>query len=96
MNARDFIKKRPYLIWHVKDYKNLSLESIVENVINYGNFDDIKKLFSILGINKAASIFNKQLKQKRINYDPKIANYFKAYFKKYAKHSCGDINRRTI
>lgn len=87
MDAYNFIKKRPYLIWHVKDYKHLSMESIVENVINFGDFDDIKKLFFILGINKAASIFYKQLRRKRINYDPKIANYFKAYFKKYAKTS---------
>ncbi|NQU82480.1 MAG: hypothetical protein HQ539_00835 [Parcubacteria group bacterium] len=84
MTIQKFIKKRPYLFWSVKDLDNLSEESIVENVLNYGDFDDIRKMIKILKIQKTAKIFNKQIKQKRNNYDPKIVNYFKLYFKKYA------------
>lgn len=84
MTINDFIKKRPYLIWYIKDYENLSEEVIVESVLNYGDFDDIKKMFDILGIKKVTAIFNKQISQKRNNYLPKIKNYFNLYFKKYA------------
>lgn len=86
MTIYNFIKQRRYLVWYVKDLKYLSQESIVEHTLNDGNFNDVRKIISILGIKKVASIFKKQLKQKRINYDPKIANYFKLYFKKYARN----------
>ena len=84
MTIKDFIKKKPYLIWHVNDLNNLSERAIVESVLNYGDFDDVKKIISILGIKKVARIFNKQLKQRRVNYDLKTINYFRLYFKKHA------------
>ena len=84
MTINQFIKKRPHLVWYVKDLEKLSEESIVEHVLNYGNFDDVKKMFKILGIKKTASIFKKQISQKRNNYTPQVANYFNLYFNKYA------------
>lgn len=84
MKINDFIKERPYLVWHTKNYENLSEESIVESVLNYGDFEDVKKMIVILGIKKSARIFKKQTSQKRSNYRPKIKNYFNLYFKKYA------------
>lgn len=71
-------------MWYVKDLDNASEEAIVESVLNYGDFDDVKKMIKILTIKKTASIFNRQIQRKRNNYDPKIKNYFKLYFKKYA------------
>ena len=84
MSINEFIKQRPYLVWYVADLEHLSKEAIVENVLNYGDFEDVKKIISILGIKKVAGIFSKQLKQRRINYESKIINYFRLYFKKYA------------
>lgn len=85
MTINDFIRKRPYLVWYTKNYENLSKEAIVESVLNYGDFDDVKKMISILGLKRTASIFKKQITgRRRINYDPKTMNYFKLYFKKYA------------
>ena len=84
MSLKTFIKKRPHLVWHVKDLDNLSQESVVENVLNYGDFDDIKKMFKIIGLKNTANIFKQQIKQLRNNYDPKIAHYFKLYFQKHA------------
>ena len=84
MIIQDFIKERSYLVWGTRNYKNLSEEAVVESVLNYGDFDDVKKMFAILGIKKAAGIFKKQISQKRNNYRPKIKNYFNLYFKKYA------------
>ncbi|OGD66477.1 MAG: hypothetical protein A3F95_00280 [Candidatus Nealsonbacteria bacterium RIFCSPLOWO2_12_FULL_39_31] len=84
MTISNFIKERPYLVWGTRNYDNLSEEAIVENVLNYGDIDDVKEMFSILGVKKSAIIFKKQISQKRNNYRPKIKNYFNLYFKKYA------------
>jgi len=80
----NFIKKRPYLIWYVKNYDKLNDESIVEHILNYGDWEDVKKLFSILGVKKTAKIFHKQISGWRTNYDKRIENYFNLYFNKYA------------
>ncbi|MCK5085006.1 MAG: hypothetical protein KAQ64_05125 [Candidatus Pacebacteria bacterium] len=84
MTIKDFIKKRPYLVWYVEDLSSISEEAIVEAVLNYGNFDDVQEMIGILKIKKVARIFQKQINRKRNNYNPKIKNYFKLYFKKYA------------
>ena len=78
-----FIQKRPYLVWYTKP-EDVSKEAIVEAVLNYSDFDDIKKIIKILGIKKVAKIFRLQNRKKRTNYDSKIAHYFKLYFQKYA------------
>ncbi len=87
MTIKNFIKKRPYFVWYTKDLKHLSTEAILESTLNYGDFDDIKKLISILGIKETASIFQRQIKQKRNNYRPEVKNYFQMYFKKYAQRN---------
>ena len=79
-------------MWYVKELDSLSEESIVEHTLNYGDFNDIKKLIDILKIDKVARIFQTQIKQKRNNYNPKVKNYFNLYFKKYAPR---DFNKRT-
>jgi hypothetical protein len=84
MTIHSFIKKRPYLIWYVKDLEDVSESSVVEHVLNYGNFDDFKVLMGIMGVDNMAKIFRKQIRSKRCNYNPKVKNYFSLYFKKYA------------
>ena len=79
-----FIKKRSYLVWYVKDPANLSEESIVEHVLNYGDWDDVKEMIKIMGIKRVAGIFDKEANKKRSNYRPEIKNYFTLYFHKYA------------
>ena len=83
MTINSFIKIRPYLVWHTKNYDNLSEEAIVEAVLNYGDFDDVKGMIKILGIKKTAEIFRKESNKKRCNFRPEIKNYFQLYFKKY-------------
>ncbi|MDD3481083.1 MAG: hypothetical protein PHW75_02580 [Patescibacteria group bacterium] len=84
MNIKDFIKKRPYLTWDIKDPENISDQSIVEKTLNYGDFDDFKAIIKIFGPKKTKSLFLKGEKSKRSNFDPKVANYFKLYFKYHA------------
>ena len=54
----------------------------MESVLNYGDFDDVKKLISILGIKKTTRIFRKQThpRRKRVNYYPEIVALFQALF----------------
>lgn len=85
MSIESFLKKRPHLIWYARDYKHLSEEAALEAVLNYGNYDDVKKIIAILGIKRAAKIFHKQASRRRINYNPKILNYFNLYFHRYAR-----------
>ena len=86
MTIHDFIKKRKYLIWYVRDYDKLNADSIVEATLNYGDWDDVQTLIKIMGIKEMAKIFRKQTDRKkmRCNYDKKIINYFDLYFNKYA------------
>jgi metal-responsive CopG/Arc/MetJ family transcriptional regulator len=81
---KKFIKSKPNLVWYVKNVDNLSIESIVEHTLNYGDWDDIKELINVLGIKTVASIFKKQITSKRNNYKPEIINYFNLFFKKNA------------
>lgn len=87
MSIGSFIAKRPYLIWHTRDFKHLSEEAVLEAVLNYGDFEDVKKIIALLGRKKAARIFQGQLRHRRTNYDKKILNYFRMYFKTCIKRS---------
>lgn len=84
MTIQNFIKQRPYLIWHTKNWAGLSEAAIIEAVLNYGDWADVKKLIGILDEKKVARIFRERSRGKRSNYSPKIANYFRHYFSKYA------------
>ena len=84
MTIRQFIKKRPYLSWYVKDLERLSPEAIVEATLNYGDWEDVKRLIGILKIKRVAGFFEGQIRRKRNNYDPQIRNYFELYFRKHA------------
>jgi len=85
MTIQQFIKKRKYLVWYVKDPGKLNNEAIVEAVLNYGDWDDVQEMIKILGIKKVAKIFTEETKGKCCNYHRKTKNYFNLYFKKYAR-----------
>ncbi len=86
MTIQEFIKERPYLVWYTKNYDRLSEGSIVEATLNYGDFDDVKKLIEILGIQRVAAIFRDQTdpRRTRVNYRPEIIHYFNLYFDAHA------------
>ena len=80
---RIFVKKRPYLVWYVSPGAELSEESTVEHVLNYGTWNDVQALFRILGKKKVSQNFFLQIEKKRNNYRPEIKNYFSLYFSRY-------------
>ncbi|EKE05818.1 MAG: hypothetical protein ACD_19C00176G0040 [uncultured bacterium] len=83
-DIRKFIKNKPYIIWYSKNYDGLSKESILESVLNYGNWNDYLFIENALGIKKVNSVFSHLKNQKRINLRPQTINYFSNYFKVYA------------
>ena len=80
MTVNTIIKNKPYLAWYVKDPEKLSEESVLEHILNYGNWDDVQLFIKVKGINETAKLFNKSLKNKRTNYQPAVQSYFSRYF----------------
>jgi hypothetical protein len=86
---RAFIKEHSCLWWWVPEEKkeNLSLNSVVEAILNYGNIKDIKRLFDLIGMEKTAEIFFKQISGMRPNYGKRTINFFKLYFQRHVQRN---------
>ena len=82
--VKQFIKDKSYLFWWIKDKENISIDLLVETILNYGNEKDVKKLFNLIGIKNVKKIFKKQTAQKRKNYQPRTIHFFNLYFKQNA------------
>lgn len=85
--ARDIIRQKPYLIWYSKNYDGFSKETIVEAVLNCGDWEELQDLIKIFGKQKVADIFFKQINYPRCNYLPKRASFFENYFSDYARRN---------
>jgi len=83
---KNFINEYSYLFWYTPEDKkeNISEGLLIETILNYGDLEAIKKLFSIIGIKKASEIFFNSKGRKKLNYYPEIYNYFTLFFKRYA------------
>jgi hypothetical protein len=81
-----FIQERSTLFWYIPEEKktSISLEFLVETILNYGDEKDVKRLFNLVGLKEAARIFRKQISGQRVNYFPQVVHYFTLYFNKYA------------
>jgi len=71
------------LFWWIKpeDKLNISLDAVVEAVLNYGNEKSVKKLFDLIEINKVADIFYRQISGKRSNYNKRTKIFSKSILK---------------
>ncbi|MFA6570069.1 MAG: hypothetical protein WCT77_02415 [Bacteroidota bacterium] len=83
----EFIRSRRVLFWSVGENSldNISKELLVEQILNYGNLDDIRKLFELLGLENVSEIFYRQTSPQRIriNYNKRTLNLFTQFFNKY-------------
>lgn len=78
------------LFWYTPDkfLKDISVEQVVETILNYGDEKAIKQLFDLMGVDYVASIFRNQItrsERSRNNYQELVANFFKLYFNRHAK-----------
>lgn len=70
-----------------ENLKDLGEESIVEHVLNYGNWQDVQETIKILGLRRTAEIFRERSrpdKYGRQNYRKEIKHYFQLYFDKHS------------
>lgn len=83
---KKFIREHSYLFWYIKEEakERISLQLLVETVLNYGALEDVKKMFELIGIKKTSEIFFDQINRPRCNYFPKVKNYFSLYFERHA------------
>jgi ABC-type nitrate/sulfonate/bicarbonate transport system ATPase subunit len=86
LEIKEFIRENSSLFWYIKEdaKENISIELLVETILNYGNEKGVKKLFDLVGIKKVAEIFYKQISGTRVNYLPRTVHFFDLYFKKNA------------
>jgi len=85
MSVTDIIKNKPYLAWDIKNPEELSEQSVLEHVLNYGNWENVQEFIKIKGIRETAELFKQSLQKKRSNYAPEIKSYFIRYFNHYAR-----------
>lgn len=82
----DYVRARPGFWWWVpyNALAEVSTESAVEQTLIYGDLPDIKELFSVLGRERVAEIFFRQISYPRSNYHPRTKNFFSIVFEEYA------------
>jgi len=91
MNNEDikrFISGKTHLFWHIPDDKKekISLDLLVEVILNYGTLEDVKIMFNLIGIERVAEIFHTSVhNRKRNNYHPPVLNFFNLYFKRHVQ-----------
>jgi len=87
LEIKAFIRRYSYLFWYTPEDKkeDISINFLVETILNYGDEKSIKKLFELIGINKVAEIFYEQTSRQRINYHKRTVNFFDLYFKRHAQ-----------
>lgn len=86
---KKYIRERSDLFWYIKPEakEKINLEFLVETILSWGNRQDVKELFDLIGLEKAADIFHKQISRKRINYKPRTMHFFKLYFDRHVQRN---------
>lgn len=87
---KSFISKYSDIFWYIPEDKkeNLSLDVIVEFILNYGDMNAVNELFSILGIDVVAKHFYNSVnlsERRKGNYHELTLNYFTLLFNRYAQ-----------
>ena len=84
-----FIRKHSSLFWYIPEDKKeeISEDILVEFILNYGTLEDVKELFSLMGIKRVAEIFFESVnmsERRKGNYHELVLNYFTLLFNRYA------------
>jgi len=87
--VKAFIRQHSVLFWYIPEDKkeDINPEVLVEFILNYGDMDAVKGLFSLYGINRVAEIFFNSInlsERRKGNYNELTLNYFTILFNKYA------------
>jgi hypothetical protein len=86
-DIQQVLRENEALFWGVKpdERENISLNVLVETILNYGNEKRVKTLFDLIGVKTVADIFFRQISGKRSNYHQRTKHFFRLYFKRHAQ-----------
>ena len=84
-----FIRENNHLFWYTPDEKKeeISLEFLVETILNYGDIKALKKMLDLIGIKNTAKIFFNSINlsdRRKGNFHELTINYFTLFFKRHA------------
>jgi hypothetical protein len=84
-----FIRQNSSLFWYSPEDKkaDISLEFMVETILNYGDLEAVKKMFDLIGIPEVAKIFFDSINlsdRRKGNFHELTINYFTLLFNRYA------------
>ena len=46
--VQDIIKQKPYLAWFTEEYDKLADQTVLEQVLNYGDWEDVKAFINLV------------------------------------------------
>ena len=74
---KQFIRENEALFWGVKpdERENISLNVLVETILNYGDEKRVRILFDLIGVKTVADIFFRQISGKRSNYHQRTKRF---------------------
>ena len=84
-----FIREQSSLFWYTPENKKeeISLEFLVETILNYGDLKAVKNMFELIGIKRVAEIFFNSINlsdRRKGNFHELTINYFTLLLKRYA------------
>ena len=84
MTRSEFIEENKLLFWYFDKTKLNAMNDgvLIEFILNYGDLENVKTLFEVLGKENVAREFSSKIKNERNNYFPVVRNFFDLYFKK--------------
>ena len=82
-----FIRQHSNLFWYTPEDKKeeISPEFLVETILNYGDINDVRSLFKIMGFCQLSEIFYNIKDRKKLNYYPEIYNFYSNLIYKYER-----------
>ena len=88
-DVKNFIHKNSNLFWYTPEDKkeDISLEFLIETILNYGDMEAVRELFSLIGIKQVADVFYRTINsssRRKGNFHELTINYFTLVFKRYA------------
>jgi hypothetical protein len=70
-----FIQDRKYIFWYVSRIEQLSKDAILEWIIRYGDWGDLREIYRLLGKDEFMAIYRNITRKKRINLDKVEVNF---------------------
>ncbi len=86
--VKELINDYQLLFWYTpqNEKENIDEDQLVETILNYGDEKAVKRLMDIMGIDKVADIFKKQISisdRRKNNYQELVLNFFHLYFSRH-------------